>query len=66
MRYGTELTGTSMGNDIDDDLQVILKWLSTRHTRSYGDLFKELERLCLRCNTGLDLLTLMNKDGSKS
>lgn len=60
-RYSTELTGTTMGNDIDDDQLVILNWITTRHTSSYGNLFKDLEKICRRCNTGQDLILLMNK-----
>ena len=60
-RYSTELTGTSMGNDIDEDLHVILTWIIKRHTSSYGNLFRDLETLCRRCNTGQDLISLMNK-----
>ena len=59
-RYSTELTGASLGNDIDDDLDVVLRWISKRHTTSVGNLFKDLERICKRCNTGLDLINTMN------
>ena len=60
-RYSSELTGTSMGGDIDEDLHVILEWITKRHTSSYGNLFKDLEKVCRRCNTGLDLIELMKK-----
>jgi len=59
-RYSTEVTGTSMGNDIDDDLQVITKWIVRHLSSSYGNLFKDLEKICRRCNTGLDLINTMN------
>jgi len=58
-RYNTEISGTSMGGDIEEDLQVIHQWATRRHTSSYGNLFKDLEAICLTCNTGHELITKM-------
>jgi len=47
-------------NEAKEQMTIFNSWIKRNHTTSYGNLFNDLESLCERCNTGKELITLMN------
>jgi len=62
-RYNSKLEFAFSNDDDEAKIQMMIfnEWLKKNHTTSFGNLFKDLEKLCKRCNTGKDLITLMSK-----
>ena len=62
-RYDSRLEFAFSNNDDEAKTQMktFNEWLKKNHTSSYGNLFKDLEELCMKCNTGKELITLMQK-----
>jgi len=46
-------------NEAKKQLSIFNAWIKTKHTSSYGNLFKALQNLCEKCNTGKQLITNM-------
>ena len=67
-RYETKLT-VAFSNDPDEgkeQMKTFQLWLKANLT-TYGEQFNKLHALCLMCNTGKELITLMKKDyGNRS
>ena len=62
-RYDSRLTIAFSDNEPEGKLQMetFQAWLKRTHTTSYGNLFKELERICNTCTSGKELIGLMKK-----
>jgi len=61
-RYNTTLEFAFSNDDEEgsEQLSIFKKWLAA-NTTSYGDLFIKLEDLCMKCKSGKQLITKMNK-----
>jgi len=60
-RYDSRLE-FAFSNDDDEaktQMKIFNDWIKRNYTTSYGNLFKDLEKLCLTCNTGKELITKM-------
>jgi hypothetical protein len=63
-RYSKELEVAFSNNteELKTQRKVFYEWLNVNSITSYGDMFEKLQDLCLVCNTGKELITLMNKN----
>jgi len=44
--------------EVNEMGEIFKRWVETEFT-SYGDQFKKIEALCVKCNSGYDLIKLM-------
>ena len=60
-RYDTKLEFAFSNDDAEAKTQITIfkEWLEENHTTSYGDLFNDLETLCLTCKSGQELISKM-------
>ena len=60
-RYDSRLTIAFSDNEPESkgQMETFQAWLKRNHTTSYGNLFKELEALCLTCKSGKELIKQM-------
>lgn len=67
-RYNSTLEFAFSNDDSEakTQMKIFNDWIKRNHTSSYGNLFKDLQSLCETCNTGQQLITLMNKDHGKN
>ena len=57
-----ELAFSNDPHEGGEQLKIFNKWLKKSLTGTFGEQFNRLHALCLTCNTGKQLITLMKKD----